>query len=97
MKHMHVHVHVHLLLTCMYMSSYLYFVCTQHSKSRETSFTKPELKRGTSRTDLIRQLSKQRSFIEQAEAAEAKKKDVLIVKETAETGSVGPHEFIPNF
>ena len=85
---MHVHVHVLLSTFCTH---------TQHSKSRETSFTKPELKRGTSRTDLIRQLSKQRSFIEQAEAAEAEKKNVLIVKEAAETGSVGPHELIPNF
>ena len=37
---------------------------------------------------MIRQLSKQQSYIEQAEAAQVKKKDVLIVKETAETGAV---------
>ena len=37
---------------------------------------------------MIRQLSKQQSYIEQAEAAQAKKKDMLIVKETAETGAV---------
>ena len=56
------------------------------------SFSKPELKRGTSRTDLIRQLSKQRSILEQQEAAEEReaqtKRDVLIVEEKAETGSV---------
>ena len=66
----------------------------QHSKSRETSFSKPELKRGTSRTDLIRQLSKQRSILEQqaaAEETEAAKKNVLITEEKAETGSVSGH------
>ena len=58
--------------------------------------SKPELKRGTSRTDLIRQLSKQRSILEQQAAAEDKeeaaKKNVLITEEKAETGSVsGSH------
>ena len=68
-----------------------FVVYYQHSKSREASFSKPELKRGTSRTDLIRQLSKQKSLLEQqaaAEEKEAEKKNVLITEERAETGSV---------
>ena len=66
----------------------MYNVYQQHSKSRECSFSKPELKRGTSRTDLMRQLSKQRSVIDEQAAALEEKKDVLIVEEKAATGSV---------
>ena len=62
-------------------------VYTQHSRSREPSVSKAELKRSTSRTDLIRQLSKQ--YLEQQQGAEERRGDVLIVEEKAETGSVG--------
>lgn len=48
---------------------------------------KPEFKRGTSRTDLKRQLSKQSSVISVAEE-EATEKTQLIGEEKVETGNV---------
>lgn len=57
-------------------------------RSRESaSFSKPELKKSRSRTDLVRQLSKQLSIQEPDEEV-PKQKTILIQEEKAEIGMV---------
>lgn len=63
----------------------------QRSLSRGSSFTKPDLKRGTSRSDLKRQLSKQRSMVEgegKEEGATVGSRIKLIEEERTESGTV---------
>ncbi len=54
----------------------------------------PELKRGTSKTDLKRQLSKQTSIVSLVEKKDPEKdneRSKLIAKEDVKTGSVRPY------
>ena len=59
----------------------------QRSKSQESTVYRPEFKRSTSKTDLLRQLSKQKS-IQEEEAASPTGGATLILEEKAETGTV---------